>query len=92
MKNKMSDVRNHLVAMLELLNEDNVPADEMRLRIDRARAVALVAGTYIGAVKTELDALIILDDTTLTSSALDMPSRPDLRLIEGTKSNAAPQP
>ena len=79
----MSDVRNHLVAMLELLNEDGVPVDDMRLRIDRARAASLVAGTYIGAVKTELDAILIMDETTMTSSALDVPARHDLRVIEG---------
>ena len=52
MKNKMSDVRDHLVAMLEQLGDPEVKAEV----IERAKATALVAGTYISAVKTELDA------------------------------------
>jgi hypothetical protein len=57
-KNKMSDVRNHLVAMLEALGDDSVGANT----IERAKATALVAGTYINAVKTEIDAIRLADE------------------------------
>ncbi len=56
MNNKMSDVRNHLVQMLELLGstapDHPVPGD----LIERAKASALVAGQYISAVKVEIEA------------------------------------
>jgi hypothetical protein len=58
MKNKMSDVRDHLVAMLEQLGDPDVKSEV----IERAKATALVAGTYISAVKTEIDALRLADD------------------------------
>lgn len=58
MKNKMVDVRNHLVAMLEALGD----ADAKPEVIERAKATSLVAGTYINAVKVEIDALRLADD------------------------------
>lgn len=58
MKNKMSDVRDHLVAMLEALGEADADASV----IERAKATALVADKYIGAVKVEIDALRLADE------------------------------
>lgn len=52
MKNKMSDVRDHLVAMLEKLGDDDTKPEV----IERAKASALVADKYIAAVKVEIDA------------------------------------
>lgn len=58
MKNKMSDVRDHLVAMMELLNDgDCQPAD-----VEKAKALSMVAGQYVATVKTELDAHRLADD------------------------------
>jgi len=62
--NKMSDVRDHLVSMLELLGDTDpdhpVPAD----LIERAKASALVAGQYISAVKVEIEARRMYADHT----------------------------
>lgn len=59
MKNKMSDVRDHLVAMLEQLGDPEVKTEV----IERAKASALVADKYIAAVKVEIDAIRLMDDT-----------------------------
>lgn len=53
MRNKMSDVRDHLVAMLEQLGDADVGAEV----IERAKATSLVANSYISAVKVEIDAI-----------------------------------
>lgn len=53
MKNKVRDVRDHLVAMLERLGDDNLSAEDMGLVIERAKTSTMVATTYIGAVKVE---------------------------------------
>ena len=58
MKNKMSDVRNHLVAMLEKLGDDDVSPQT----IEAAKTTALVADKYIAAVKCEIEALRLADD------------------------------
>lgn len=48
----MSDVRNHLVSMMELLGDKEVDAQV----IERAKAVAALAQTYTNTVKVEIDA------------------------------------
>lgn len=52
MKNKMGDVRNHLVAMMEALGDKEV---DMQV-IERAKAVAALAQTYTNTVKVEIEA------------------------------------
>lgn len=75
MKNKVSDVRNHLVAMLEALGDDSAEPDKMALIIERAKATSQVATTYISAVKVELDAIRLMDDTGRLSSSVAEPQR-----------------
>ncbi len=67
MKNKMSDVRDHLVSMLEQLGDPEVKPEV----IERAKATALVAGTYISAVKTEIDALRLADEIGSLPAAVE---------------------
>lgn len=50
MKNKIEDLRNHLFATLEALQDKDNPMD-----IDRARAVAEVAGVIVDSAKVEVD-------------------------------------
>lgn len=52
MKNKMADVRDHLVAMMELLGEK----DATELDIAKAKAISDLAQTYTNTVKVELQA------------------------------------
>lgn len=74
MKNKVSDVRNHLVAMLEALGDESADPEKMAATIERAKATSMVAGTYISAVKVELDAIRLMDDTgRMASSVGDVP-------------------
>ncbi len=73
MKNKVSDVRDHLVAMLERLGDDNLSAEDMGLVIERAKTSTMVATTYIGAVKVELDAIRLMDETGKLATAVGVP-------------------
>ena len=75
MKNKMQDVRDHLVAMLEALGDTDTDKDATAQVIERAKATALVAGTYIAAVKTELDAIVVFEKTGLISAAIEAPPK-----------------
>jgi hypothetical protein len=49
-KNKIEDLRNHLFATLEALQDEDAPMD-----LDRARAVSEVAQTLINSAKVEVD-------------------------------------
>lgn len=75
MKNKVSDVRDHLVAMLERLGDDNLSAEDMSLVIERAKTSTMVATTYIGAVKVELDAIRLMDETGKLATAVGVPQQ-----------------
>jgi hypothetical protein len=50
MKNKIQDLRDHLFATLEALQDDEKPMD-----IERAKAVASVAQVIVNSAKIELD-------------------------------------
>ncbi|HFK2905102.1 TPA: hypothetical protein ACGY7R_000308 [Stenotrophomonas maltophilia] len=79
MKNKVSDVRDHLVAMLERLGDDDLSAEQMGQVIERAKATTIVATTYIGAVKVELDAIRLAHETgNLTAAVAEPQQTPSL--------------
>lgn len=50
MKNKIEDLRNHLFATLEALQDEEKPMD-----IDRARTISDVAQTIINSAKVEVE-------------------------------------
>lgn len=77
MKNKMQDVRNHLVAMMESLADREVAGDV----IDRAKTTSMLANSYVQAVRCELDALKLYDETKLLPTAIE--SEPRMRVLEG---------
>lgn len=79
MKNRMSDVRDHLVAMLETLGDKECTADE----IARAKATSDVAQTFINAVKVEVDARNMLGSKELPDAISDAPrlAAPNLRQV-----------
>lgn len=52
MKNRMVDLRNHLFATLESLQDPDNPMD-----LDRAKTIADVAQTLINSAKVEVDFL-----------------------------------
>jgi hypothetical protein len=50
MRNKIEDLRNHLFATLEALQDDEKPMD-----LDRAKAIAEVSQVIINSAKVEID-------------------------------------
>jgi len=58
MKNKITDLRNHLFATLEALQDEENP-----MEIDRAKAVADVSKQIIDSAKVENDYLRIIEAT-----------------------------
>lgn len=58
MKNKLEDLRNHLFATLEALQDKEKP-----MPLDRARAIAEVAQTLINSAKVEVEFLEVTGGT-----------------------------
>jgi hypothetical protein len=52
MRNKIDDLRNHLFATLEALQDDEKP-----MEVDRAKAIADVAQVIVNSAKIEVDFL-----------------------------------
>lgn len=69
MKNKLSDVRNHLVAMLEMLGDKEVSPEVL----ERAKVASQVAGVYIQGVKVEIDACRVAADLGVMPAVIDQP-------------------
>lgn len=75
MKNSMSDVRDHLVAMMEKLGEESVTKDD----IDRAKALSELAQTYTNTLKVEIDARRIAGMEHELPAPLKPKALPDMR-------------
>jgi hypothetical protein len=54
MKNKISDLRNHMFAQLERLSNEDLSPDELKAEIDRAKAVSEVGKVIVESAKTEV--------------------------------------
>jgi len=60
MKNKLTDLNNHLFEQLERLNNDELTGDELKNEISRAKAMADVGQQIINSANTSLDAMKLL--------------------------------
>ena len=56
MKNKLSDLNNHLFAQLERLGNESIKTDELTLELQRADAITSVAKEIISNARLVLDA------------------------------------
>ena len=75
MKNKIEDLRNHLFATLEALQDEEAPMD-----IDRAKAIAQVAGVVVESAKTEIK---FLEVTGAQKGSGFIPADPEERAEQG---------
>jgi hypothetical protein len=61
MKNKLSDLNNHLFEQIERLNDDDLKGDDLNQEILRAAAMCNVAGQIIASGKLVLEAVKTAD-------------------------------
>lgn len=54
MKNKISDLRNHMFEALERLNSDELSEDQLKSEIARAQAISEVGKVIVDSAKTEI--------------------------------------
>jgi hypothetical protein len=54
MKNKISDLRDHMFAALERLGNEDLSLDELKAEIDRSRAISEVGKVIVESAKTEV--------------------------------------
>lgn len=66
MKNKLTDLNNHLFAQLERLSDESTTGDQLSQEIERSRAIGGVARTIIDNAALVLAAHKALGDTVRT--------------------------
>ncbi|MBJ6971805.1 hypothetical protein JG635_09345 [Vibrio cholerae] len=60
MKNKISDLNNHLFSQLERLSDEDLKGDELKEEIERSKAVKAIAQEIISGGKLALEAQLEL--------------------------------
>lgn len=85
MKNKISDIRDHLFAALERLGDEGMSAEQVASEVERAKAVSGVVGQYVALAKAEIDAAKLYCDSGMIPSTFDAPvvEKLALRAIQG---------
>jgi hypothetical protein len=56
MKNKLSDLNDHLFSQLERLGDEDLKGDKLQEEIDRSKAIQGIASAVIGNARLVLDA------------------------------------
>ena len=56
-RNTLSDLNNHLFATLERLGDESLDAEQMKMEIDRAKAIKDVAGAVVSNSRLMLNAI-----------------------------------
>lgn len=59
MKNKLSDLNNHLFAQLERLGDENLTEDQIKKEIGRGQAIVQVANSIVANASVQLKAVQI---------------------------------
>jgi len=62
MKNKLSDLNNHLFAQLERLGDEDIKGDELKDEIERGKSMASVAKEIVSNAKLALDVAVKYDE------------------------------
>lgn len=77
MKNKLSDLNNHLFAQLERLSDEDLTAEQISQEVERAEAIVSVSDQIVRNADLQLKAVTLL--------AQHERMRPHLPMIEAPK-------
>jgi hypothetical protein len=56
-RNKLSDLRDHMFAALERLDDEELTTDQIKNEIEKAKSIAMVGSVIINSAKIEIDYL-----------------------------------
>ena len=56
-RNKLSDLRDHMFAALERLEDEELTTDQIKNEIENAKSIAMVGSVIINSAKIEIDYL-----------------------------------
>jgi hypothetical protein len=79
MKNQLIDLNNHLFAQLERLGEEGIKHSDLKIEIDRSKAMSSLSSQVVNNARLALDAKKFQADWVGTNNA-ELPA-----MIEGKK-------
>lgn len=85
MKNKLSDLNDHLFAQLERLSDEDLTPEELKKEAERSAAIVAVADQIVRNANLKIQAAKILSDHGIDPSAT-LSNVDGKKLIEGNKS------
>lgn len=86
MKNRLSDLNNHLFAQIERLSEESLSPEKLEQEAKRGAAIVAVADQIIRNASLKIQAAKILSDHGIDPSRhLALEDKPQLRAIDGKK-------
>lgn len=56
-RNKLSDLRDHMFAALERLDDEEMTTEQIKNEIEKAKSIAMVGSVIINSAKIEIDYL-----------------------------------
>jgi hypothetical protein len=56
-RNKLSDLRDHMFAALERLDDEELTTEQIKNEIEKAKSIAMVGSVIINSAKIEIDYL-----------------------------------
>ena len=54
-RNQMNDLRDHLFAALERLNDDELTPEQLSIEVEKAQAISNLSNSVINSAKAEVD-------------------------------------
>jgi len=73
MKNKITNLRNHLFLSLERLNDEDLTAEELQQELKRSKAIANIGKVLVGTAKVEVAYIKAVKGADTKSKFLDTP-------------------
>lgn len=61
MKNKITDLNNHLFAQLERLGDEDMSSDSLEIEIKRSQAIANIARNIVDTSRITLEAMKLME-------------------------------
>lgn len=71
MKNKLTDLNNHLFSQMERLSDEEIKKEDLKEEVGRAKAVTIVANQIINNARLILDARKAISDGYIRSEDQD---------------------
>lgn len=63
MRNKMSDLNNHLFAQIERLSDEEISQEQLKLECQRGKAISELADKLIESTRVTVDAMKLLHNS-----------------------------